>query len=809
MVAEWTNIVPTSNSIVLSAVPVNSSNVPWTVGQSGGTAYLNAVELVQTAISAPTISSGSAQSFDVGDSPTSANDITITDSLSTPTITSANGIRIRIPSDLDMQWSNQADPSVSGSAVTDGKILSEPPVTYEDAGKTVVIPVLGDFSAGESITINALFFRSFTDASSDSLQLVVSGLDGATAATDNYTKIIIQTSVPGAPTITSAVAGNASATVTFTAPASNGGSAITGYTVSGGGTDSNAGSTSLTHTITGLTNGNSYTFTVTATNSIGTGSASAASGSVTPSSGCTATGGTITTYTDGGGTHEVHTFTSNGTFTLSGTCNAQVLLVAGGGSGAISHTSGSGGGGAGGVVYDSSHALTSQAYSVTVGTGGAARLVAAGSGAGNAGNNSVFDTLTAFGGGYGNYNTAPGGNGGSGGGGGGIQLGGTSTQTAQGSATVYGNPGCSAATGSGGGGGGAGGTCTAGTATPTGGNGGNGISNSITGSAVVYGCGGGGAPSGTGGTGGGGAGAPAGAGTAGSPGTSGLGGGGGAAYGTATSNSGPGGDGVVIISFVTSSSNPTISSASSQSFYVGEPSTAVQAITVTDTNPATITGANGICIQIPAGLHAVWDTSVSSITASGTATPSYVSTTPAVTYYNTNTTACIPVVDFTAGLNVTLSGLKLMTFASASSGNLGLIISGSGGSVISSDDKTTSISADTVPGAPNIGTAIAGNAQASVLFTAPSSNGGATIDGYTVTSSPAGGTDINAGQTGLMHTITGLTNSTVYTFSVTAHNSVGTGAASANSNAVTPLPITAPSHIVIVMDENHAENERL
>lgn len=96
--------------------------------------------------------------------------------------------------------------------------------------------------------------------------------------------------------------------------------------------------------------------------------------------------------------------------------------------------------------------------------------------------------------------------------------------------------------------------------------------------------------------------------------------------------------------------------------------------------------------------------------------------------------------------------------------------------------QTFSVTA-VVPGAPTIGTATAGNTQASVSFSAPASNGGDTISGYTVTASPGGvsGTGANS-----PITVTGLTNGVAYTFTVTATNSAGTGAASAASNSVIP-----------------------
>ncbi len=94
---------------------------------------------------------------------------------------------------------------------------------------------------------------------------------------------------------------------------------------------------------------------------------------------------------------------------------------------------------------------------------------------------------------------------------------------------------------------------------------------------------------------------------------------------------------------------------------------------------------------------------------------------------------------------------------------------------------------DIVPGAPTIGVAIAGNTIVSVAFTAPVSNGGSAITGYTATC----GTQNQSGPTSPI-TVTGLTNGMPVTCAVVATNGAGNSVASAASNSVTPAPATVP-----------------
>ena len=291
----------------------------------------------------------------------------------------------------------------------------------------------------------------------------------------------------------------------------------------------------------------------------------------------TGTGGTITSYEDGGTTYTVHTFTASGTFSMSGhtiTANGDVantraigdfqfdyLVVAGGAGGGGGAAGSGGGGGAGGLRSGATSLIVDKPYTVTVGAAGAGG--AAGT-AGVSGSNSSVGSISATGGGRGGYSSSQTASAGGSGGGGGD---GNSPQSgAAGNAGSY-SPvegyagGNQAGSSNNWGGGGGGGSSAIGTngGTNVGGDGGDGASSSITGAAVDYAGGGGGgtwnsgSSGSTGGDGGGGAGGQ-GASVAGSNATGyGSGGGGAGQDGTG----GDGSDGIVIISYISASALAT------------------------------------------------------------------------------------------------------------------------------------------------------------------------------------------------------------------------------------------------------------
>jgi len=106
--------------------------------------------------------------------------------------------------------------------------------------------------------------------------------------------------------------------------------------------------------------------------------------------------------------------------------------------------------------------------------------------------------------------------------------------------------------------------------------------------------------------------------------------------------------------------------------------------------------------------------------------------------------------------------------------------------------STTTVTT-TVPGAPTIGAATAASGQASIAFSAPSSNGGADITAYTASCVTGAVAAVTGTASTTPITVLGLTNGSVYACTVTATNSVGTGAASA-SVSVTPLSYATPAN---------------
>jgi hypothetical protein len=278
-----------------------------------------------------------------------------------------------------------------------------------------------------------------------------------------------------------------------------------------------------------------------------------------------ATGATLTNFTDGSTSYVVLTFTGSGTLNVNAVTNIDYLLIAGGGAGSC------GGAGAGGYLTGTATSAATGSFVVTVGAGGPGRTGVRSSSniyQGTIGSNSsiAFGTpISATGGGGGGMVTQvnaaycsqqAGGNGGSGGGGGsnynsgGSSAGGTGV-SGQGNAGGAGASDLGPGWGVGGGGGGAG-AVGGNRSGDNGGNGGNGTSSSINGTATTRAGGGGGgrARSGTPGTAGTGGGAAGSLTNVGISGTINTGGGAGGVSGLPEPGyglNGSGGSGIVIV----------------------------------------------------------------------------------------------------------------------------------------------------------------------------------------------------------------------------------------------------------------------
>ena len=475
---------------------------------------------------------------------------------------------------------------------------------------------------------------------------------------------------PGAPTIGTATAGNTSASVTWTAPASNGGAAITGYVVTPyiGVTAQTAqtfNSTATTETVTGLTNGSTYTFKVAAINSVGTGTQSAASNSVTPAT----TPGAPTIGTATGG---------NASASVSWTAPAS-----NGGSPVTGYVV---------TPYIAGTAQTAQTFNSTATTETVTGLT----------NGTAYTFKVAA-----------------------INSVGTGAQSAaSNSVTPATTPGAP----------------TIGTATP-----GN-VSASLTWTAPASN--------------------------------------GGAAITGYTVTPYIGATAQTAQTFNSTATTETVTGLTNGTAYTFEVAainsvgTGAESAASNSVTPATTPGTPtiGTATSGNASAGVSWTAPASN---GGSVITGYV-----VTPYITGTAQTAQTFNSTATTE-TVTGLTNGTAYTFKVAAINAIGTGS------QSAASNSVTPATTPGAPTIGTATAGTASASVTWTAPASNGGAAITGYVVTPY-IGGTAQTAqtfNSTATTETVTGLSNS-AYTFTVAAINSVGTGAASAQSNTVTP--VTAP-----------------
>jgi len=145
----------------------------------------------------------------------------------------------------------------------------------------------GSISPSSVVTVNPGSTTTFTVTPNAGYYASVGGTCGGTLSGSTYTtgEIIApctvtasfsttpsgpSATVPYAPTDVTATAGNGQATVSFILSA-NGGSPITGYTVTSSPGGITASGPRSPITVKGLTNGTAYTFTVQAINKIGTG----------------------------------------------------------------------------------------------------------------------------------------------------------------------------------------------------------------------------------------------------------------------------------------------------------------------------------------------------------------------------------------------------------------------------------------------------------------------------------------------------------------------------------------------------------
>ena len=180
-----------------------------------------------------------------------------------------------------------AAPTINTAVAGNHKVTLTWTAPTDDGGSPITGYVITP-SGGSPITVGVVTtyaVTGLTNGTGYTFTVAALNVVGTGASSTISTSSTPAISVPDAPAITSSTAGDSVVTLTWSTPADDGGSPITGYVVTPSvGSPVTLGVVSA-YAMTGLTNGTSYTFTVVAVNLIGNSSPSTATASLTPAVG--------------------------------------------------------------------------------------------------------------------------------------------------------------------------------------------------------------------------------------------------------------------------------------------------------------------------------------------------------------------------------------------------------------------------------------------------------------------------------------------------------------------------------------------